>query len=170
VSDDEQFGDFMGSVPRPMIVVTVAAGDTRAGCMVGFHSQSSIDPPQYAVWLSKANRTFRIAAFADTFAVHFLDAANRPLAELFGGVTGDEDDKFAHCAWHDGPGGVPLLDDCENRITMRRVAMHDAGGDHACFVLEPLAVETGSSFSALASTELGDIEAGHAAEERQRPR
>ena len=35
-----------------MVVVTVAVGDERDGCLVGFHSQSSIDPRRYVVWLS----------------------------------------------------------------------------------------------------------------------
>ena len=38
------------------------------------------------------------------------------LAELFGGETGDEVDKFARCAWHEGPEGVPMLDGCANRF------------------------------------------------------
>ena len=31
-----------------MVVVTTAQGDERAGCLVGFHAQSSIEPPRYA--------------------------------------------------------------------------------------------------------------------------
>jgi flavin reductase (DIM6/NTAB) family NADH-FMN oxidoreductase RutF len=169
VEDIARFDEFMSHVARPMVVVTAIAGTTLAGCLVGFHSQSSIEPPQYAVWISKANRTFRVAALADVFAVHFLEPRNRALAELFGGVTGDDEDKFSECSWHAGPGGVPLLDDCAARIAMRRVALHDAGGDHACFVLEPLMVSAPDSFQPLESTDLGDIVAGHAATERQRP-
>ena len=48
--------------------------DYRAGCLVGFHSQSSIDPRQYAVWLSKANHTYPVALRSELFAVHFLTA------------------------------------------------------------------------------------------------
>jgi flavin reductase (DIM6/NTAB) family NADH-FMN oxidoreductase RutF len=164
------FGDFMSTVARPMIVVTTAAGDERAGCLVGFHSQSSIEPPQYAVWLSKANRTFRIGVLAYEFALHFLEPQHERLAELFGGTSGDEEDKFARCSWHPGVAGVPLLDDCAARITAHRIALHDAGGDHACFVLEPRNVEMPTPFTPLASTALGSFAAGHAPGERQQPR
>jgi flavin reductase (DIM6/NTAB) family NADH-FMN oxidoreductase RutF len=169
VDEIARFHAFIGGVARPMLIVTTAAGSTRAGCLVGFHSQCGIDPAQYAVWLSKANRTFEIGVLADTFAVHFLDEQDRQLAELFGGVTGDDEDKFAECAWHEGPQGVPLLDDCTVRVTMRRVALHDAGGDHACFVLAPVTVDTPDTFRPLASTSLGNLEAGHAPDERRLP-
>ena len=56
----------------PLVVVTAASGDQRAGCVVGFHSQCSIEPPRYAVWLSKANRTYRVALFATHVALHVL--------------------------------------------------------------------------------------------------
>jgi flavin reductase (DIM6/NTAB) family NADH-FMN oxidoreductase RutF len=163
-------GDLMPVVPQPMLVLTTAAGDERAGCLVGFHSQSSIEPPQYAVWVSKANRTFRIGVLADRFALHFLEAHNVQLAELFGGTTGDDEDKFAQCAWHAGADGTPLLDDCAARFTAHRVAMHDPGGDHVCFVLEPELVETPDTFTPLEPGGLGDLVAGHAPTERQKPR
>ena len=41
--------------------------------MVGFHSQCSVDPGRFAVWLSKANHTYGVALRAEVFAVHFLD-------------------------------------------------------------------------------------------------
>ena len=46
--------------------------------------------------------------------VHAVPADAEDLAELFGGETGDEMDKFARTAWHEGPEGVPILDRCEN--------------------------------------------------------
>jgi len=152
-----------------MLVVTTAAGNEQAGCLVGFHSQSSIAPPQYVVWLSKANRTFRIGVLADQFALHFLESHNQPLAALFGGTSGDDEDKFAQCSWHPGPRGVPLLDDCAARITAQRVAMHDDGGDHVCFVLRPDLVELPSAFTPLEAGRIGDLTAGHAPSERQQP-
>jgi flavin reductase (DIM6/NTAB) family NADH-FMN oxidoreductase RutF len=162
------FNALMSSFDRPMLVVTTRAGDSQAGCLVGFHSQCSIEPPRYAVWLSKANRTFRIAVLADAFALHFLGDGDRELAELFGGVTGDDDDKFAHCRWHPGLDGVPLLDACAARVTARRVALHDDDGDHACLVLAPHETEAPSEFAPLASSQLDDIVAGHPADERPR--
>jgi len=167
VTSSPDFEELVTAVSRPMLVVTTVAGTARAGCLVGFHCQCSIEPPQYAVWLSKANRTFEIAVLANAFALHFLDEADLDLAERFGTVTGDDEDKFEHCAWRPGAGGVPLLDDCTTRMQMSRVAMHDAGGDHVCFVLAPRVVELGAAVTPLESTALGDLRAGHAPDERR---
>src|SRR5690242_21817117 len=86
-----------------MLVVTTADGDERGGCLVGFHCQSSIDPPRYAVWLSKANHTYRLALHATHLGLHFLGAEHRDLAEHFGTLTGDETDKLAGVATEAGP-------------------------------------------------------------------
>ncbi|MDX6234693.1 MAG: hypothetical protein QOH68_3811 [Nocardioidaceae bacterium] len=166
---DDAFDELMGSLDHPMIVVTTAGGDERAGCLVGFHSQCGIDPAGYAVWLSKANHTYRIAALADTFAVHFLDERQHDLAELFGTTTEDEIDKFGRCAWTPGPGGVPLLDECHDRFIGRRVAWLDVGPDHACLVLAPVTAEHDATTHHLTFQQVRDLDAGHDAEERQQP-
>ena len=58
------FDALMAQLDQPLVVVTTAAGDERAGCVVGFHVQCSIEPRRVAVWLSKANHTFRVSLFA----------------------------------------------------------------------------------------------------------
>jgi flavin reductase (DIM6/NTAB) family NADH-FMN oxidoreductase RutF len=167
---DEPFDELMGSLDHPMIIVTTAAGGSRAGCLVGFHSQCGIDPAAFAVWLSKANHTYRIAALADTFAVHFLAEEHHGLAALFGTTTEDEVDKFSLCAWTGGPDGVPLLDECRDRFIGRRVAWIDVGADHACLVLDPVDGEHDPASRRLTFQQVRDLDAGHDAEERQRPR
>ena len=74
--------------------------------------------------------------------VHCVPADASALAELFGGETGDEDDKFARCDWHDGPEGVPILDACVNWF-VGRVLHRIAAGDHDLFLLEPVAAGAG---------------------------
>ena len=147
-----------------MVVVTAAAGDQRAGCLVGFHGQCSISPPRYAVWLSTANHTHPVAASSEILVVHFLTADDHDLAELFGGTTGDDIDKFDLVEWHEGPGGVPLLDACPHRLIARRVAWLDGVGDHSCAICEPLEVSIGS-FVPLGLAGVEDIDAGHGADE-----
>ncbi len=79
-----------------------------------------------------------------------LDALGAVEGELglvrgrFGGETTDEVDKFARCEWHEGPGGVPLLDGCPNRFVGRVLWRRD-GGDHDAFLLEPVAAESGEA-------------------------
>ena len=120
-----------------MLVVTTAAAGERAGCLVGFATQCSIDPPRFAVWISRNNHTFRVADQAATLAVHFLAAGDGELAALFGGATGDEVDKFARCRWRDGPGGVPVLEDCA-RWFAGQVIERIPTEDHMGFLLAPL--------------------------------
>ena len=152
-----------------LVVVTTTDGRERAGCLVGFHTQCSIAPDRYAVWLARANRTCRVAMSAEHVAVHLLSADDLDLAELFGGTTGDRIDVFANCAWTTGPGGVPLLDRLPNRLVGRRVSLVDDDGDHLCLMLAPEVVETAASFAPLRVSAATSIVAGHAAAEGPAP-
>jgi flavin reductase (DIM6/NTAB) family NADH-FMN oxidoreductase RutF len=129
------FDAFLAPLDPPLLIVTTAAGGERSGCIVGFHAQCSIGPSRYALWLSKTNHTYGFVPRAVRWAAHVVTAEDRGLAELFGGQTGDEIDKFARCAWTEGPGGVPLLDDLPRRIVGRRLAIDDHGGDHVCVTI-----------------------------------
>lgn len=160
------FGDFVATTNPAMVVVTAAVDDARDGCLVGFHSQCSIEPERYAVWLSVANLTYRLALFAGHLGVHLLGPDDRDVAELFGSTTGDQTDKLARCSWQRGPHGVVLLDRLPNRFVGRRVAALDTGGDHVCFVLEPERAQAGDRFAALRLGELTDLEPGHEADDR----
>jgi len=147
-----------------MVIVTAVTGEDRSGCLVGFHCQSSIDPRRYAVWISKANHTFRVASRASHLAIHFLDARDIELAELFGGQTGDEIDKFALVRWEAGPGGVPLLTDCPSRVVVRTIEMNDLGGDHVCFEGEPIGASDRAGYRPLRYTAVMDMDPGHEAD------
>lgn len=135
-----EFGAFTAGLDYPMFVVTTTDGTERSGCLVGFTTQTSIDPPRFLACLSNKNHTFRVASGADLLAVHALAADQHELAELFGGETGDEVDKFARCAWTAGPGGVPLLEGCPRHL-VGRVLDRLPLGDHVGFLLEPVEAE-----------------------------
>ncbi|MGV9900177.1 flavin reductase family protein, partial [Streptomyces tendae] len=92
---------FLDRLDPDMCVVTAAAHGERAGCLVGFSSQCSIRPVRYVVWISDVNRTFRVARSADVLAVHLLARDQRGTAELFGGLTGDDVDKFRRVRWRE---------------------------------------------------------------------
>lgn len=158
------------SINPPLIVVTTASGGQTAGCVAGFHTQCSIDPVRYAVWLSKANHTYRVVLFATHVAVHFLDATDHGIAELFGGSSGDDVDKFADIAWSAGPGAVPLLDACPNRIVLRRTTVWDDGGDHVCVIGEPVDASVGARpLTLMRVMDADDIDSGHKAGSRGTP-
>jgi flavin reductase (DIM6/NTAB) family NADH-FMN oxidoreductase RutF len=121
----------------PMVIVTAAAPDgRRSGCLVGFWTQCSIDPPRVLACVSKANHTFPVATEAPVLAVHWLAEDDRGLAELFGGETGDEVDKFERCSWRPGPAEVPVLDGVKGWVAGPVVGRFDVG-DHVAFVIEP---------------------------------
>ena len=163
------FDDLIAQLDPAMAVVTTVSGGERAGCLIGFHAQCSIEPPRHAVWLSKANHTFRVALHAQRFAVHFLSTEDLDTARLFGTNSGDDVDKFSQCAWRPGPDGVPLLDACPSHLVARRVAMLDEGSDHVCFVLEVTDASTAASFQPLRLSQAQVLDPGHEAAERPKP-
>lgn len=158
----EEFDRFVEGLDYPLFVVTAADRDEADGCLAGFATQTSIDPPRFLVCLSRANRTFRVAAGAAFLAVHVLGADEYGLAERFGGQTGDEVDKLAGLAWHAGPGGVPLLEDLPQRL-VGRILERLPLGDHVGHLLEPVAAQGGEDDPPLMLHDADDIEAGHPA-------
>jgi flavin reductase (DIM6/NTAB) family NADH-FMN oxidoreductase RutF len=158
----ETFNSLVGELDYPMLIVTACANEERSGCLVGFATQTSIDPSRFAVCLSHNNRTYRVGIRAELLGVHFVPAEEGGLAELFGGETGDEVDKFERCAWRPGPGGTPLLDACPNRFVGRVVERMDAG-DHDAFLLEPVLAERGTDADEFTFHRAKRIEPGHEA-------
>lgn len=154
------FEAFAVELDYPLFVVTVANGGERSGCLIGFGGQVSIHPARFLACLSVRNHTYRVAARgARHLGVHLVPPGARHIAELFGGETGDEVDKFARCAWREGPDGVPLLDDCPDWF-VGRVVERLALGDHEGFLLEPVATHhEGAGFQTF--QESRDIDPGH---------
>jgi len=134
------FLELAGSLDYPLFIVTAAEGERREGCVIGFATQCSFHPARFLACLSRENRTYRFALGVDVLAVHLVPRARAGLAELFGGETGDEIDKFARCAWHPGPRGLPILDGCTSWFAGAICERLDLG-DHVGFLLEPLEVQ-----------------------------
>jgi flavin reductase (DIM6/NTAB) family NADH-FMN oxidoreductase RutF len=145
-----------------MFVVTAAVGGERAGCLVGFATQCSIDPQRFLVCMSDKNRTTRLLESGDAMAVHLVPEAAGHVVELFGGETGDETDKFARCDWTPGPEGLPLLTDCPSWFAGRIVERAPLG-DHVGHVLEPFAGEDASAGGWFPFSLAKEIEPGHEA-------
>jgi flavin reductase (DIM6/NTAB) family NADH-FMN oxidoreductase RutF len=166
---EDAFDSLMASVDNPMVVVTTAVAGEQAGCLVGFHSQSAIDPQRYCLWLSKANHTYRVALRSTYLAVHFLTVDDLDLAEHFGTLTGEDVDKFDGIATTAGADGVPLLDRAPHRMLVRRVALLDEGGDHVCLSAECLEAETSGRFEPLRLSRVDHLTPGHESDERADP-
>jgi flavin reductase (DIM6/NTAB) family NADH-FMN oxidoreductase RutF len=162
VSVEDAFEQIGRAGDPPLLIVTVG-GERPDGCVVGFATQASIDPPRLLVCLSVVNATYRRALDADVLAVHLVPRAQLALARLFGEQTADEGvDKLARCGWTPGPGGVPLLDDCPTRIA-GRILERMPLGDHTGFLLEPIAGDAAGNEDVLRVRDAAGFHPGHPA-------
>lgn len=160
-SGSDAFERLVGLLDYPMFIVTTQAHGSRAGCLVGFASQTSIRPSRFLIGLSKRNYTYRVAQETDHLAVHVLARQHGELARLFGGQTGDDVDKFGSCAWHVGPKDMPILDDAVAWFVGKTLTRFDAG-DHVGHLLEPVAGQAPESFGDLITlADVRDLEPGH---------
>lgn len=158
----QTFNALVGDLDYPMFIVTAAVDGDRAGCLVGFATQTSIDPSRFLVCLSEKNRTFRVGRRAGALGVHLVPAESGELAELFGGHTGDSVDKFAEIAWREGPEGVPVVSECRNWF-VGRILERLAVGDHWAFLLEPVAAHQETPADEFTFHRARRIEPGHEA-------
>lgn len=154
------FAALVSQLDYSLFIVTVAHGGRRGGCLIGFASQVSIDPPRFLACLSVKNRTCRVARDADTLIVHPVPDDAEELAALFGGETGDELDKFSRCEWRPGPSGAPVLTELDNWFE-GRVLERIGFGDHVGFLLEPGEVNQRDSGDTLTFRRGRWIDPGH---------
>lgn len=153
------FERLVATLDYPLYVVTTAEQRRPAGCLVGFATQCSIHPPRFLACISKKNHTLLPAKHAAVVAVHVVEQEDKRIAELFGGETGDEVDKFAQVRWHFAH-GVPILDACRRWFAGTVLERLDLG-DHVGFLLEPIDTEQRAASEQLTYQQARDIEPGH---------
>ena len=154
--------ELVSELDYPMFIVTVNDGSEMSGCLIGFATQCSIKPPRFLVCISDKNHTHGVVQRADVVVVHLVGVENEDLAELFGSQTGDEIDKFDRCAWHAGPAGAPVLDECENWFAGRILRRVDAG-DHCALLLDPFEAHASADERPFTFHRARRIEPGHEA-------
>ncbi|GEL22339.1 putative oxidoreductase [Pseudonocardia sulfidoxydans NBRC 16205] len=159
MSEPEPFHQLVGHLDYPMAIVTAADGHERSGCLVGFHTQCSIEPPRFLICISRRNHTFSVAARSAHLAVHFLDRADYALSVLFGEHTGDEIDKFARCAWREQH-GVPVLTDVGSWF-IGRVLERLPLGDHVGHLVTPVDGHAAGELDQLAFQQVKTMKPGH---------
>ncbi len=159
----DAFSTIVGRLDYPMFVATTKGADGElAGCLVGFATQTSIDPQLFLVCISDKNRTYRVLQGAGALALHMVPEDAGDVVELFGGETADDVDKFAHCDWHEGPEGLPVLERCPSWFAGRileRVPL----GDHVGHLIEPFAGEAGDDRRAFPFSRAKHVDPGHEA-------
>ena len=154
------FDDIIDDVDSPIYIVTTASCGETAGCLVGFATQCSIEPVRFGVWLSKLNRTYRIACSATTLVAHVLRVGDHEFAVRFGGETGDDVDKFDGIDWRPGPDGCPVLAGLD--WFAGSIVVRFDTGDHVAFVLAPIDGECARrGVAQLTYDDISDVDAGH---------
>lgn len=164
------FDRLMASSNSSMVGVLVRSDEGLGGCLVGFHCQCSIEPRRYAVWLSKANHTFRVAATASHLAVHWLRPDQMATAVVLGTVSSDDvPTKLERLDLTTDPRTqVPVLADHGGYVVGRIVDAHD-DGDHVCYVLEVDAAADAGNADRLRFGDVAHLPAGHDAEDPTQP-
>ncbi len=155
-----RFERLVATLDYPLYVVTTVLEQQPSGCLIGFATQCSIHPPRFLACISKKNHTFLLAVRAPTIAVHIIEEKDKWIAELFGGETGDEIDKFARVGWH-FVDGVPIFDACERWFVGKVLEQIDFG-DHVGFLLTPIDTGQEARGEQLTFQKARDIEPGHA--------
>lgn len=160
------FARLMTAENTSLIVVTTAADEVPAGCLVSYHTQASMTPQHYNFWLSKANHTYRVGLLATHFAVHFLTNDDLSLAHHFGAHSGQQTDKFAGLDVQPNDYAVPLLAACPNRMIVEQISMLDDGGDHVCVTGRVVSADSAGHFTPLRLSDAGDLAPAHDNTER----
>jgi flavin reductase (DIM6/NTAB) family NADH-FMN oxidoreductase RutF len=131
----DELAPFFERVDYAYYVVTARTDEgSLGGCLAGFVTQRSIDPPNFLVCISKVNHTFAVAERSTAMGLHLLGRDQAQLARRFGEETGDLVDKFADLEWKPGRYGAPLL--AESAVSLEGIVLgHFSVGDHEAFLL-----------------------------------
>jgi flavin reductase (DIM6/NTAB) family NADH-FMN oxidoreductase RutF len=154
---------FFDLIEYPYFVVTVRSPEAEmSGCLAGFVTQCSIDPPNFLVCISKVNHTLVVAARSPGMGLHLLGQDQVDLARLFGEETGDVVDKFASVDWRLGSTGAPLL--VEAAVSMEgQVLGHFSVGDHESFLVRGVRAVAGGHSGLLTFRSAPPLHPGHPA-------
>lgn len=144
----------------PLFVVTVTGGGEQSGCLVGFATQCSIEPPRYLICLSKVNHTWDVAQKSDALALHLVGRDQHDVASVFGEETGDHADKFSQVPWTEGVTGSPILSECAAWMEGTIVDRIDVG-DHVACIVTPVTGGHGTHPGELTLSDAGGLEPGH---------
>jgi flavin reductase (DIM6/NTAB) family NADH-FMN oxidoreductase RutF len=116
----------------PPVLVTTAADGDQAGSVVPFHTQCSVEPVHYAVWLPTDSHTYALSRHGSHIAVHVVGSSTA-LVEFLRTITGDVPaELFDRFEWRAGPGGVPLLTCCGSSLVLEVVSSGWDHGGYAC--------------------------------------
>lgn len=152
---------FFERVDYPYYLLTVRAPDEEmSGCLAGFVTQCSIDPPNFVACISRLNHTLGVAMRSSAMGLHLLGDDQMDMARLFGEKTGDEVDKFTDVDWRIGPTGAPLL--AEVSLALEGTILgHFSVGDHEAFLVRAVRAVAGPGRGLLTHRASPTLHPGH---------
>lgn len=154
---------FFERVDYPYYLLTVRAPDGEmSGCLAGFVTQCSIDPPNFVACISRLNHTLDVALRSSAMGLHLLGEDQLDMARLFGEETGDEVDKFADVDWRIGTSGAPLLVDVAVALE-GTILGHFSVGDHEAFLVRAQRAVVGPGRGLLTDRTSPRLHPGHPA-------
>lgn len=128
------FRQLLGCFPTGVAVITTRDADGRAvGLTCNSFSSVSLEPPLVLFSLRKASSLVGAFRAAEGFAINILSQRQDALSGRF--ASSRIADKFDGVAWHAGPLGMPVIDDCLASFECSVHACHEAG-DHHVFIGE----------------------------------
>lgn len=161
--DPDDLAPFYERVDYPYYLLTVRASDEEmSGCLAGFVTQCSIDPPNFLACISRLNHTLGVALRASAMGLHLLGKDQLDMARLFGEETGDVVDKFADIDWRIGTTGAPLLADVSLALEAT-ILDHFSVGDHEAFLVRAVRAVPGPGQGLLTHRAGPQLHPGHPA-------
>ena len=126
-----EFRAALRSFAAGVTVVTTRDRDGRpSGLTASAFTSVSLDPPLVLICVDHAATAYPDFRVRGWFAVNVLRREQEALSRRFAASGGD---KFHGVACHEGPHGLPLLDDALATLECRIVEAHEAG-DHTIFI------------------------------------
>jgi flavin reductase (DIM6/NTAB) family NADH-FMN oxidoreductase RutF len=152
---------FFERVDYPYYLLTVRASDGEmSGCLAGFVTQCSIDPPNFIACISVLNHTHGVAVRSRAMGLHLVGEDQLDTARLFGEETGDVLDKFAEVDWRIGTTGAPLLADVLLGLE-GSILGHFTVGDHEAFLVRAVRAVAGPGRGLLTHRMSPGLHPGH---------
>ena len=134
-----QFVEAMAAAASGVSIVTAVVNGQRFGLTVSAVTSVSAEPPLLLACINRKSPIVEAVTQSGFFAANLLSEKQVPLARIFAGRPehGPAYD-FSAADWHEGVGGVPVLDHAAATFEAKLHQFHDAG-THRIFVGEVLA-------------------------------
>lgn len=141
------FRQLLGCFPTGVAIITTRGNDGRPlGLTCNSFSSVSLEPPLVLFSLRKESSLRADFEAGSGFAINILSQRQDALSGRF--ASSRIADKFEGVAWHAGPLGMPIIEDCLAGFECSVFARHEAG-DHLVFIGQVRHMSDGATDHAL---------------------